>query len=86
MKHIQVKRLTYVASAGTLGAVVLMSLSLLFPGPLLLVVAMSVGQALGTLSLALFLLAIALDLNIGGAFVDNVEEQVGEIRDDVARE
>ena len=58
MKHIQVKRLTYVASAGTLGAVVLMSLSLLFPGPLLLVVAMSVGQALGTLSLALFLLAI----------------------------
>jgi hypothetical protein len=63
-----------------------MSLSLLFPGPLLLVVAMSVGQALGTLSLALFLLAIALDLNIGGAFVDNVEEQVGEIRDDVARE
>jgi hypothetical protein len=86
VKHIQVKRLTYVASAGTLGAVVLMSLSLLFPGPLLLVVAMSVGQALGTLSLALFLLAIALDLNIGGAFVDNVEEQVGEIRDDVARE
>ena len=86
MKHIQVKRLTYVASAGTLGAVVLMSLSLLFPGPLLLVVAMSVGQALGTLSLALFLLAIALDLNIGGALADNVEEQVGEIRDDVARE
>jgi len=86
VKHIQVKRLTYVASAGTLGAVVLMSLSLLFPGPLLLVVAMSVGQALGTLSLALFLLAIALDLNIGGALVDNVEEQVGEIRDDVARE
>jgi hypothetical protein len=84
VKHVQVKKLTYIAAAGTLGSVILMSLSLVFPGPMLLVLAMSIGQGLGILSLSLFLLAIALDLNIGGALVDNVEEQVQATRDDEA--
>jgi hypothetical protein len=47
---------------------------------------MSVGQGIGILALSLFLLAIALDLNIGGALVDNVEEEVEAIRDDQAHE
>lgn len=86
MKHVQVKRLTYVASAGTLVSVILMSSALLFPGPFLLVVAMSVGQGIGILALSLFLLAIALDLNIGGALVDNVDEQLQAVREDESHE
>jgi len=86
VKHVQVKKLTYIAAAGTLTSVTLMSLSLVFPGPMLLVLAMSVGQALGILSLTLFLLATALDLNIGGALVDDAEEQVRAVRDDQSHE
>jgi len=86
VKHIHVKRLTYVAAVGTLLSVALMSASLIFPSPLLLVFAMSVGQGVGILALSLFLLAIALDLNIAGALVDKVEEEVDAIRDDQAHE
>jgi hypothetical protein len=86
VKHVQVKRLTYVAAVGTLVSVALMSSALLFPGPFLLVVAMSVGQGIGILALSLFLLAIALDLNIGGALVDNVDEQIQAVREDEAHE
>jgi hypothetical protein len=86
VKHVQVKRLTYVASAGTLVSVALMSAALLFPGPFLLVVAMSVGQGIGILALSLFLLAIALDLNIGGALVDNVDEQLQAVKEDESHE
>ena len=39
-----------------------MVVSIVFPSPLLLVMAMSLGQLFGTSSLALYLLAIALDL------------------------
>lgn len=80
MRHSQVKMLTYISAAATLAAVLLMVSSLVFPKPVLLVFAMSVGQGLGTLSLASFLLAIALDLQGGGALPENVEEQVAEIR------
>jgi hypothetical protein len=86
VKHAQVKKLTYVAAAGTLVSVALMSSALLFPGPFLLVVAMSVGQGIGILALTLFLLAIALDLNIGGALTDNVDEQMQAVRDDESHE
>jgi hypothetical protein len=86
VKHFQVKKLTYVAAAGTLVSVLMMSASLIFPSPLLLVFAMSVGQGIGILALSLFLLAIALDLNIGGALADNVEEEVDAIRDEQAHE
>jgi hypothetical protein len=86
VKHAQVKKLTYVAAAGTLVSVLMMSASLIFPSPLLLVFAMSLGQGIGILALSLFLLAIALDLNIAGALVDKVEEEVEAIRDDQAHE
>lgn len=82
MKHLQVKRLTYVASAATLGAVAMMVLSIVSPKPIFLVLAMSLGQGLGTLSLAAYLLAIALDLNVGAALAEQVEESTAEIRDD----
>ena len=82
MKHVQVKKLTYVAAAGTLVSVMLMSAALIFPSPLLLVFAMSAGQGIGILALTLFLLAIALDLNIGGALADNVDEQLQAVRED----
>lgn len=80
MTHLTVRRLTYVSAAATLGALALMVASLVSPKPVLLVFAMSVGQGLGTLSLATFLLANALDLQSGGAMVDQVEEEVAEIK------
>ncbi|HEU4383215.1 MAG TPA: hypothetical protein VFR85_06880 [Anaeromyxobacteraceae bacterium] len=86
MKHLQVKRLTYLAAAATLGAVGLMVLSIVSPKPIFLVLAMSVGQGLGTLSLAAYLLAIALDLNISAALADQVEEEVGEMLDEKSHE
>ncbi len=86
MKHLQVKRLTYVASAATLGAVAMMVLSIVSPRPIFLVLAMSLGQGLGTLSLAAYLLAIALDLNVGAALAEQVEESTAELRDDKSHE
>ncbi len=86
MRHSQIKKLTYLSAAATLGAVGLMVLSIVSPRPIFLVLAMSMGQGLGTLSLASYLLAIALDLQVTGALVDNVEEDVGERQDEVARE
>jgi hypothetical protein len=86
VKHLQVKRLTYLAAAATLGAVGLMTLSIVSPKPIFLVLAMSVGQGLGTLSLAAYLLAIALDLNVSAALTDQVEEEVGEMMDEKSHE
>lgn len=86
MKHADVKKLTYVSAVATLGAVGLMVASIVFPKPALLVFAMSVGQGLGTLSLATYLLAIALDLQSGGGLVEQVEEDVGEMKSDAAHE
>ncbi len=59
---ITIRRLVLVSTLMTLASLGLMVASILFPGPFLLVVAMSVGQFLGTASLALYLLAIAFDL------------------------
>ena len=49
-------------SRTTLVSLALMIVSIVFPSPLLLVMAMSLGQLFGTMSLALYLLAIVLDL------------------------
>ncbi len=86
MKHLQVKRLTYLAAAATLGAVGLMVLSIVSPRPIFLVLAMSLGQGLGTLSLAAYLLAIALDLNVASALAEQVEESVAEMQDEKSHE
>ena len=82
MRHAQVKKLVFVSGVATLAALALMACSIIWPNPLLLVVAMSVGQGLGTISLALYLLAIALDLQGGSGSLD----AVAEVRDESAGE
>lgn len=57
-----VKRLVLFAVVGTSASMLLMIASVVFPGPFLLVLVMSVGQGIGLVSLALFLLAVALDI------------------------
>jgi hypothetical protein len=64
---LDVKRLVLLSTVATLAALGLMIISILVPNPLALVLAMSVGQGLGTISLALYLLAIVLDLQGGAA-------------------
>jgi hypothetical protein len=59
---ITIRRLVLISTVTTLVSLALMIASILFPGPMLLVVAMSLGQLFGTASLVLYLLAIALDL------------------------
>jgi hypothetical protein len=62
ISKITIRRLVVVSSVMTLVALGLMVAGLFWPHPLLLVLAMSLGQLFGTTSLALYLLAIALDL------------------------
>ncbi len=57
-----IRRLVLVSVITTLVSLGLMVMGIVFPKPLLLVLSMSLGQLFGTLSLALYLLAIVLDL------------------------
>jgi hypothetical protein len=61
-RYKNVRTLVTIASIGTLVSVGLMVLGVVVPNPLLLVFAMSLGQPIGMASLALYLLAITLDL------------------------
>jgi hypothetical protein len=67
-----VKRLVLFAVLGTSASMLLMVAGVIFPSPFLLVLVMSVGQGLGILSLALFLLAVTLDIQgaIAGPYDD----------------
>jgi hypothetical protein len=62
ISKLTIRRLVLVSAILTLASLGLMIVSILFPSPLLLVLAMSLGQLFGTTSLAIYLLAIALDL------------------------
>jgi len=62
ISKLTIRRLVLVSTVTTLVSLGLMVLGIVFPRPLLLVLAMSLGQLFGTLSLALYLLAIVLDL------------------------
>ncbi len=62
LSKITIRRLVLISAVMSLVALGLMVVSIVFPKPLLLVLAMSLGQFFGTASLALYLLAIALDL------------------------
>ena len=62
ISKLTIRRLVLVSTITTLVALGLMVMGIVFPKPLLLVLAMSLGQLFGTLSLALYLLAIVLDL------------------------
>ena len=62
ISKITIRRLVLISAILTLVSLFLMIVSIVFPKPLLLVLAMSLGQLFGTSSLALYLLAIVLDL------------------------
>ena len=55
-----------IAAVGALLALVLMVAAFMLPGPVPLIVFMSAGQGLGTLSFALYVVVIILDLRRAG--------------------
>ncbi len=70
ISSLTIRRLVLISTITTLGSLALMVVSIVFPKPVLLVLAMSLGQLFGTLSLALYLLAIVLDLQGVGEHED----------------
>lgn len=62
ISKLTIRRLVLISAILTLVSLGLMVVSIIVPHPLMLVVAMSLGQLFGTSSLALYLLAIVLDL------------------------
>ena len=78
--RLTVRRLVVISAVGTLVALALMVLAILWPNPFPLVVAMSLGQLVGTASLALYLLAIAMDLQAGTEERAEDDQQVTRLR------
>jgi hypothetical protein len=74
VKHEMSKKLVLLSVIGTIVAMLFMGSSLVYPHPLLLVLAMSIGQGIAIFSLVLFLLAVALDLQSGGGIYIPGEE------------
>ena len=62
ISKLTIRRLVLISTITTLVSLGLMVMGILFPRPILLVLAMSLGQLFGSLSLALYLLAFVLDL------------------------
>ena len=62
ISKLTLRRLVTISAITTLVSLGLMVAGMLFPSPILLVLAMSIGQLFATNSLVLYLLAIALDL------------------------
>lgn len=62
ISKLTIRRLVMISAVMALVSLGLMIVSIVFPNPFLLVMAMSLGQLFGTTSLALYLLAIVLDL------------------------
>ncbi len=83
MRHATVRKLVFLSGVATLVSLGMMTLSIVSPKPILLVLAMSVGQGIGMLSLALYLLAIALDLQGG---TQAAYEQAAETRTEFSNE
>ena len=74
MKHQMAKKMVFFSVIGTMVAMGFMATSILFPHPLLLVLAMSIGQGIAIFALALFLLAVVLDLqSSGGSYIPQDE-------------
>jgi hypothetical protein len=74
--RLTIRRLVLISTITTLVSLLLMVMGIVFPKPLLLVLAMSLGQLFGTLSLALYLLAIVLDLQGVGEH-DDIGPHIG---------
>jgi hypothetical protein len=71
-------KLLRIAAVLTLMALALIVLSLLTPHPLAIMLAMSVGQGLGTIAFLLYLVVIARDLKRRGVLsTGDVEEDSG---------
>lgn len=62
ISKLTLRKLVTISAITTLVSLGLMVAGMLFPSPILLVLAMSLGQLFATVSLVLYLLAIALDL------------------------
>ncbi len=74
MKHEMAKKLVLLSVIGTIVAMIFMASSIIFPQPLLLVLAMSIGQGIAIFALVLYLLAVALDLqSSGGVYIAGEE-------------
>jgi hypothetical protein len=76
ISRLTIRRLVLVSTITTLVSLLLMVMGIVYPRPLLLVLAMSLGQLFGTLSLALYLLAIVLDLQGVGEH-DDIRPHIG---------
>lgn len=74
MKHEMAKKMVFFSVIGTLVAMAFMASSIIFPQPLLLVLAMSIGQGIAIFALALYLLGVALDLQSSGGVYIPAEE------------
>jgi hypothetical protein len=68
------KKLVLFSVLLTIVAMLFMAASILWPNPLLLVLAMSIGQGIAIFALVLFLLAVALDLQSSGEMYIPPEE------------
>ncbi len=78
-KHDMAKKMVLFSVLGTIVAMIFMATSIIFPQPLLLVLAMSIGQGIAIFALVLYLLAVALDLQAsGGAYIPAEEPSVYE--------
>jgi hypothetical protein len=78
VKHQMAKQMVLFSVIGTMVAMAFMASSIIFPHPLLLVLAMSIGQGIAIFALALFLLAVALDLQSSGVSYIPIDEPVPE--------
>jgi len=78
VKHQMAKQMVLFSVIGTMVAMAFMASSIIFPHPLLLVLAMSIGQGIAIFALALFLLAVALDLQSSGGSYIPAEEPAPE--------
>jgi len=78
VKHQMAKQMVLFSVIGTMVAMVFMASSIIFPHPLLLVMAMSIGQGIAIFALALFLLAVALDLQSSGVAYIPADETAPE--------
>ncbi|MBS1109239.1 MAG: hypothetical protein H6Q88_1231 [Anaeromyxobacteraceae bacterium] len=74
MKHEMAKKMVLFSVIGTIVAMIFMASSIVYPHPMLLVLAMSIGQGIAIFALVLYLLAVALDLqSSGGVYIAGEE-------------
>jgi hypothetical protein len=74
VKHQMAKKMVFFSVIGTMVAMAFMVSTIIYPHPLLLVLAMSIGQGIAIFSLVLYLLGVALDLQSSGGSYISYEE------------